>query len=58
MLNSCILSSKDKVLVFVAVKRHSHGAKLDARCGKHTFFRVLVECRDAAVVVAGVHCVE
>ncbi len=58
MLNSCIVSSKNKVLVLTAVKRHSHGAKLDARSGKHTVFRVLVECRNAAVVVAGVHCVE
>jgi len=58
MLNSCIVSSKNIVLVLIAVKRHSHGAKLDARSGKHTVFRVLVECRNAAVVVARVHCIE
>ena len=58
MLNSCIVSSKNIVLVLIAVKRYSHSAKLDARSGEHTVFRVLVECRNAAVVVACVHCVE
>jgi len=58
MLNSCFVSSKNIVLVLVAVHGHSYGAQLDSGSCKHAVLRVLVECTDAHWVVAGVHSVE
>jgi len=58
MLDSCFVSSKNIVLVLVAVHGHSYGAQLDSGSGKHAVLRVLVECTDALWVVARVHSVK
>ena len=58
MLDGCFMSSKNKILVLVAVHGHSYGAKLDSGGCKHAVFRVRVKCTDALWVVAGVHSVE